>query len=76
MSRFIINNHAGVSDAKVLSLVLGVVKEGRVSGSGECYCYLSRITHPSTGEIFNIYATRTRGGTDSFTVVVGEVGHE
>lgn len=68
MSRIIINNHTNVSDAKVLNLILGVVRDGRLSDNGASYCYFTRITYPSTGEIFQVHAKRTDGGTDTFTI--------
>jgi hypothetical protein len=40
-NKLIIRNYTDLSDSKVLSLVLGVVEEGRVSetGKGKQYCF-------------------------------------
>lgn len=63
--RIIINNFSRKTDQEVVSLVLEVIRKGRVSGDGQCYCYGTRfddvvinaaLTARTKNDVFNIYA--------------------
>ena len=41
--KLIINNDSDLSMAEVLVLAKSVVSDGRVSGDGESYCYITRF---------------------------------
>lgn len=62
MSKIIIHKKCEVSDAEALWLVLSVVKKGRISDNGKCYCYAS------VGPKYAVVANRTRSGSDTFTI--------
>jgi hypothetical protein len=65
MSRIIINIQEGIDPREAVSRVVSVMREGRVSGSGdrEQYCY---VTTWKSGYI--VYADLTRKGHDTFRV--------
>jgi len=42
MSKIIIENKSKTPDDVVLSLVQDVMRDGRVSDKGRCYCYVSK----------------------------------
>lgn len=62
MSKIIIHKQCEVSDAEALWLVLSVVKNGRISDFGKCYCLAS------VGPKYAVIAQRTRRGTDVFRI--------
>jgi len=63
-TKIIIRNHSlEFSDILVLERVLGIIKEGRVSGNGTCYCF-----YTSYKDQMGIYATRNKT-SDTFTAI-------
>lgn len=64
MSRIIINNRSKEPDYNAILAVLDVMREGRVSDDGKCYCYLT--VFPSFEIAVSAEVTKTK--TDSFIV--------
>jgi len=62
VSRFIINNDAGIKDETAIALVCHVIDKGKISNYGKQYCYASCF---GTADV---YCTLTRSGTYSFRV--------
>jgi len=53
----------GVTDERAAEVLLGVIRNGRISADGACYCYASRF---ADGVV--VVAHRTRAGGDGFQV--------
>ena len=53
----------GVTDERAAEVLLGVIRNGRISADGACYCYASTF---SDGVV--VVAHRTRAGGDGFHV--------
>ena len=67
-NKIIIKNETSLSDAAILSHVIDVIEEGRVSktSKGKQYCFVTAFGGGPT-----IYADRTESGTDIFTIKKG-----
>ncbi len=64
MGKIIIQNDSSKSDSKVIHLLLNVLGDGRVSGNGTCYSYVTVFFQDELA----IYADVTRKGTDKFVI--------
>lgn len=62
MSRIIIDNQADLPDVTALQYVITVIRGGRVSDDGQCYCYASTFLD---GVV--VYASRNKA-SDRFVV--------
>lgn len=69
MGRIIINNESELPDSDAVSLVLDVIKHGRVSNNSKQYCYATHVT--IDGKKHNIISD-VRRKSDSFTVYTSE----
>lgn len=66
MKRIIINYPDNIEDADALHLVQEVVKEGKISGDNDRYCYLTSFgSKKYRGEVF-VLAEELKSGTESF----------
>ena len=62
-NRIIINIRDETTDEKALGCVLRVVKEGRLSDDGNCYCYVAECSdgmmvtanRTQTSDVFNVW---------------------
>ena len=63
--KLIINNDSDLSMAEILVLAKSVVSDGRVSGDGESYCYLTRFGRGAFDGIM-CYANRNKN-SDTLT---------
>lgn len=72
MSRIIINNKSNMDDLDAIYRVASVIGYGRISTGtyGPQYCFMTVFTK-ATGQEIQVSARRTKGGTDTFTVVDG-----
>lgn len=62
MSKLIIDNQSDLPDDKALLYVQTVIREGRISDSGKCYCYATRFI-----DGIEVYAVRNKS-SDRFIV--------
>lgn len=62
MSKLIIDNQSNLSDDKALQYALTVIREGRISDNGRCYCYATRFI-----DGVEVYAVRNKA-SDRFIV--------
>ena len=62
MSRIIIDNQSCLPDDKAMQYALTVIREGRISDNGRCYCYATRFI-----DGIEVYATRNKA-SDRFIV--------
>mgnify|MGYP005829398389 FL=1 len=70
MKRIIINYPDNIEDADALHLVQEVVKEGKISGDNDRYCYLTSFgSKKYRGEVF-VLAEELKSGTESFRLWV------
>lgn len=53
----------GIDDERAIEALLGVIRSGRISADGACYCYASTF-----GDGVVVVAHRTRAGGDGFHV--------
>lgn len=66
MKRIIINYPDNIEDADALHLVQEVVKEGKISGDNDRYCYLTPFgSKKYRGEVF-VLAEELKSSTESF----------
>ena len=63
--KLIINNDSDLSMAEVLVLAKSVVSDGRVSGDGESYCYVTQFVNGNVRGIM-CYAQRNKS-SDTLT---------
>lgn len=73
MKRIIINYPDNIEDADALHLVQEVVKEGKISGDNDRYCYLTSFGGKKyCGEVF-VLAEKLKSGTESFQLWIKRV---
>jgi hypothetical protein len=60
--KFIIKNESNTDDISCMSLVISVMKEGRISNNNKQYCYVCVFDN------YVVFADVTRNKTDVFTV--------
>ena len=63
--KLIINNDSDLSMAEILVLAQSVVSDGRVSGDGKSYCYITQFVNGNARGII-CYAQRNKS-SDSLT---------
>jgi len=63
--KLIIRNQSDLSMAEVLTLAQGIVSEGRVSGDGKSYCYITAFVNGKARRIM-CYAQRNKS-SDTLT---------
>lgn len=75
MSKLIINNRSDCTDTQALEMVMGVVKQGRISNHDKQYCYITTFTiKPTDGALIKtpdktyVVATDLNKKSDRFTV--------
>jgi hypothetical protein len=66
MKRIIVNFDEQIPDDLALRLVKMVIGQGRISNNGKQYCY--HTTCRVGDGVFNVSASRTESGTDTFSV--------
>ena len=66
MGRIIVNIEDGIDNIEALKHVGMVISDGRISDNGKCYCYCTVFKNGP-----EVYANRTKGGTDVFKVCRG-----
>lgn len=64
MGRIIINYGDEVTDEEAIKYVLAVIKNGRISRGGECYCYCNLFTDERV-----VISDLTAAGTDVFRIL-------
>ena len=64
MGKMIIKNESSVTDHVVLSCVQDVIRGGRISDEGNCYCFATTYAPPKVA----VFCYRTKSGTDVFVV--------
>ena len=64
MNRIIIQDDSTAPIMDVICAIKEVIKEGRISNHGKCYCYIT--TFPRFGLLVSAEITKT--GTDKFIV--------
>lgn len=68
MSRLIINYDDDIPTPNALHYVKTVVDLDRISGSGDCYCYVTSFKDGT-----RVFAEVTKKGTDTFRVEKAEI---
>ncbi len=65
MNRIIINNRTNIGDIYSLELVKKVMEQGKISGEGKKYCYLTALS--KSGRKFHVSVGNNKT-TDSFFI--------